>query len=212
MTIRHSGVLENTHSAARLAAGQVWNSAQYPPGFGPGEPSYEPAHLRHRPGDDWKIGGRPHDPDDPGPYGTPGWRPDRRIGRHRRGELPDPLPEDRASSTERPQRFSRLREDAYRAFLRDSEELHQAHFEAPEPSLALVRVRWFLRVLLAVLYWRVLPFPERPSRAMRRPSPRPHDRTERRPQVRFETGAAGPIHRPAIGSRPTGRRAIGGRA
>ncbi|THV40874.1 hypothetical protein [Glycomyces buryatensis] len=35
---------------------------------------------------------RPHDPDDPGVFGTPGWRPDPRTGRHRRGELPDPLP------------------------------------------------------------------------------------------------------------------------
>ena len=60
----------------------------------PASPRYEPPHLRHRPGDDWQIGGRPADPDDPGPYGSPGWYQDRRTGRHRRDELPDPLPSD----------------------------------------------------------------------------------------------------------------------
>ncbi|WP_100447821.1 hypothetical protein [Glycomyces xiaoerkulensis] len=216
-------MLENTHSATRIATGHPGHpaasarsghyavSANHPPGFGSGEPNYEPAHLRHRPGDEWKIGGRPHDPDDPGPYGTPGWRPDRRIGRHRRGELPDPLPETDPTDQE-PQRFPRLREDAYRAFIRDSEELHQAHFRSPEPSRAAIRVRWFLRVLLAILYWRVLPFPERPRPAPRRPSPAP-DRARSRvpqprlPQVRLETGGID-----SIGARPIGRRSIGGGA
>jgi hypothetical protein len=31
---------------------------------------------------------RPHDPLDPGPYGSPGWYADKRTGRHRRDELP----------------------------------------------------------------------------------------------------------------------------
>jgi hypothetical protein len=58
----------------------------------PASPHYEPPHLRHRPGDTWEIGGKPHDPDDPGPFGSDGWRPDPRTGRHRRDELPDPIP------------------------------------------------------------------------------------------------------------------------
>ncbi|WP_026925412.1 hypothetical protein [Glycomyces arizonensis] len=159
-TIRHSGVLENTQSAAHLATGhstRQWDSvSQYPPGFAPGEPWYEPAHLRHKPGDDWKIGGKPHDPDDPGPYGSPGWYQDRRTGRHRRNELPDPLPEETTA-------FSPMREAAYLAFIRDSEELHQAHYETDEPGRALLRLKWLLQVLLAILYWRVVPFPERPE-------------------------------------------------
>jgi hypothetical protein len=50
---------------------------------------------RHRPGDTWMIGGKPYDPDDPGVWPwkpDPTYRRDRRTGRHRRGELPDPLP------------------------------------------------------------------------------------------------------------------------
>jgi hypothetical protein len=59
----------------------------------PRSPRYEPMHLRHKPGDTWIIDtNRPHDPLDPGPFGTPGWREDRRTGRHRRDETPDPLP------------------------------------------------------------------------------------------------------------------------
>ncbi|MBO3735385.1 hypothetical protein [Glycomyces niveus] len=58
----------------------------------PASPHYEPPHLRHRPGDTWEIGGKPHDPGDPGPFGSDGWRPDPRTGRHRRDELPDPIP------------------------------------------------------------------------------------------------------------------------
>jgi hypothetical protein len=58
----------------------------------PVSPRYEPMWLRHKPGDTWMIGGKPYDPDDPGPYGNPLWRPDRRTGRHRRGERPDPIP------------------------------------------------------------------------------------------------------------------------
>jgi hypothetical protein len=70
----------------------------------PASPRYEPPHLRHRPGDTWEIGGKPHDPDHPGPYGTAGWRPDPRTGRHRRDELPDPIPpwerQDEATASE----------------------------------------------------------------------------------------------------------------
>ncbi|MFC3494527.1 hypothetical protein [Glycomyces rhizosphaerae] len=63
------------------------------PDSDPWSPRYEPPHLRHRPGDTWIIDrARPHDPDDPGPFGSPGWRPDPRTGRHRRDELPDPTP------------------------------------------------------------------------------------------------------------------------
>ncbi|WP_205325857.1 hypothetical protein [Glycomyces sp. YM15] len=59
----------------------------------PWSPRYEPDHLRHKPGDDWLIDKtRPYDVLDPGPFGSPGWFPDRRTGRHRRDELPDPIP------------------------------------------------------------------------------------------------------------------------
>ncbi|THV41920.1 hypothetical protein [Glycomyces buryatensis] len=59
----------------------------------PVSPRYEPMYLRHRLSDTWIIDtDRPYDPDDPGPFGSSGWRPDRRTGRHRRNELPDPLP------------------------------------------------------------------------------------------------------------------------
>ena len=68
----------------------------------PSSPRYEPPHLRHQPGDDWEIGGKPYDPDDPGPYGNPLWRPDTRTGRHRRGELPDPISPPERTDTERP--------------------------------------------------------------------------------------------------------------
>ena len=64
------------------------------PDSDPRSPRYEPPHLRHQPGDTWEIGGKPYDPLDPGPYGSPGWYQDQRTGRHRRGELPDPLPAD----------------------------------------------------------------------------------------------------------------------
>jgi hypothetical protein len=57
----------------------------------PRSPRHEPPHLRHQPGDTWIIDrDRPADPLDPGPFGSPDWRPDNRTGRHRRGELPDP--------------------------------------------------------------------------------------------------------------------------
>jgi hypothetical protein len=59
----------------------------------PSSPRYEPDHLRHKPGDTWIIDKRrPYDVLDPGPFGAPGWFPDRRTGRHRRDELPDPIP------------------------------------------------------------------------------------------------------------------------
>ncbi|GAA2140046.1 hypothetical protein [Glycomyces algeriensis] len=61
------------------------------PESNPDSPRYEPPHLRHRPGDTWIIDrDRPHDLLDPGPFGSEGWLPDSRTGRHRRGELPDP--------------------------------------------------------------------------------------------------------------------------
>jgi hypothetical protein len=63
------------------------------PDSDPRSPRYEPMHLRHRPGDTWIIDtNRPHDPFDPGPFGSPGWYKDERTGRHRRDESHDPLP------------------------------------------------------------------------------------------------------------------------
>jgi hypothetical protein len=71
----------------------------------PRSPRYEPPHLRHRPGDTWIIDrDRLHDPLDPGPYGSPGWYADKRTGRHRRGELPDP--QHGAKPTREPDRRS----------------------------------------------------------------------------------------------------------
>ncbi|HEX2143609.1 MAG TPA: hypothetical protein VHG10_03775 [Glycomyces sp.] len=65
------------------------------PDSDPRSPRYEPMHLRHKPGDTWIIDtNRPYDPYDPGPYGTHGWYQDERTGRHRRDELPDPLPSE----------------------------------------------------------------------------------------------------------------------
>ncbi|MQM28383.1 hypothetical protein [Glycomyces albidus] len=63
------------------------------PDSDPSSPRFEPDHLRHKPGDDWLIDtDRPYDVLDPGPFGSPDWFPDRRTGRHRRNELPDPIP------------------------------------------------------------------------------------------------------------------------
>ncbi|GLI41073.1 hypothetical protein GALLR39Z86_09230 [Glycomyces algeriensis] len=196
-TIRHSGVPENTHSAV------------------------------------WRIGEKPHDPLDPGPYGTPGWQPDPRRGRRRRGELPDPPPAERGGEprpVERrgepepikrrgegpgrsrfespghspashshpvaePHDFSPMREAAYRDFLRDSEELHRAHLEAPEPNRVLVYLRWYLQIVVAVLYWRVVPFPEPPSRCRRsRAACRPREAHQ---ATRYVGRAAVPT-RPAV--------------
>lgn len=60
-----------------------------------------------------------------------------------------------------------MREAAYRAFLRDSAELHRAHLERPEPNRVLIYLRWYLQIVLAILYWQVLPFPDPPSRCRR---------------------------------------------
>ncbi|WP_205324581.1 hypothetical protein [Glycomyces sp. YM15] len=196
-TIRHSGVPENTETAA------------------------------------WRTGEKPYDPLDPGPYGTPGWQPDPRRGRRRRGELPDPLPEERRSERgpfewrseplssppaerrgkspgrgwfespdpararpepEAPHDFSPLREAAYRDFLRDSEELHRAHLEPPEPNRVLVYLRWYLRIVVAILYWRVVPFPEPPSRCRR-----PRVACEVRQATRY-VGRAAVVTRPMVES------------
>jgi hypothetical protein len=87
------------------------------PDSDPRSPRYEPPHLRHRPADTWIIDrDRPCDPLDPGPYGSPGWYADKRTGRHRRGELPDPPPEakptaskDRRSAGSTPERTGKPR-------------------------------------------------------------------------------------------------------
>jgi hypothetical protein len=201
-TIRHSGVLENTHSPAIRSSNHpppsTWESAsrpasRYPYGYDPAdEPHPEPAHLRHRPGDNWEIGGRPYDPDDPGLYGSPGWRPDRRTGRHRRGELPDPLLEPNEH------RLAPLREAAFEAFLSASEQLHQAHFEADRPNRATARLTWLYQLLIALLHLGLVPFPERGERDRDKPT---------------ETGTAERArHRPSPGPRRVTfeRRALGG--
>lgn len=87
---------------------------------------------RHRKGDTHLIGGKPYDPLDPGPWlwnAHPDFQPDRRTGRHRRGELPDPLPAQRRP---RPHRepaatFGKFREDAWTRFLDHSAVLAEAH-------------------------------------------------------------------------------------
>ncbi|GAB3647071.1 hypothetical protein [Glycomyces tarimensis] len=141
------------------------------PDSDPVSPRYEPPHLRHRPGDTFEIGGKPHDALDPGPYGTPGWRPDQRTGRHRRGELPEPLQPEPAKPSptprqrrrlhaepdiDEPYRFSKLREDAWDRWLIDSEPLAAAHttrYSAAERecgrTIAVVirLLRWITTVL-----------------------------------------------------------------
>lgn len=138
-TIRYPRLPENSREFLR----------DYPPGFGPGEPSFEPDLLRHRPGDDWQIGGRPFDPADRGPYGSPGWRPDTRTGRHRRGELPDQPAEPE------PYRFSRPREEAFERYMRFSEPLASAHdrdradMDGPGRTVALLKriLHWLIAVI-----------------------------------------------------------------
>lgn len=125
---------------------------------------------RHRSGDTWLIGGKPHDPLDPGPWmwnPAPDFQPDRRTGRHRRGELPDPIRKDRRDPRIRLERvhrpsphragdvrtlppidpFARLREDAWARFLDHSTELAVAHNGREKPS----RARRFFKRLLALL-------------------------------------------------------------
>lgn len=107
---------------------------------------------RHRKGDTHLIGGKPHDPLDPGPWlwkADPSYQRDQRIGRHRRGELPDPPrrarrprphrePLDCREAAREPASFpgpvrepvaplGRLREDAWDRFLHHSAELAEAH-------------------------------------------------------------------------------------
>ncbi|WP_100445858.1 hypothetical protein [Glycomyces xiaoerkulensis] len=126
-------------------------------------PGQRPEH-RHRPGDTWQIGGRQHDPHDPGPYGTSHWRQDHRTGRHRRGELPDPLPPEPRPAP-RPRRYWEPsapadddylgwdREDAWEAWIRDSEPLARAHHTAAERecgrqiALLIRLIRWILAVI-----------------------------------------------------------------
>lgn len=76
-TIRYSGVPENSHSRD-VASDHTTDIA-----------AYSDITMRFRAA--LEAERRPHDPIDPGPFGSPGWFPDRRTGRHRRGELPDPL-------------------------------------------------------------------------------------------------------------------------
>jgi hypothetical protein len=110
-TIRYIGVPGNSQRATpgddlyeATNNPAPWHDARFadvPPQFlaydpdDPNDPYNDPNDPnRHRPGDTWEIGGKPYDPYDPGPW-APGRvrRPDPRTGRHRRGELPDPLPD-----------------------------------------------------------------------------------------------------------------------
>lgn len=75
---------------------------------------------------------RPRDFYNRGPYGTPGWRPDPRTGRHRRGEGPDPIP---APATKEDYE-ARLREIAFERFIRKSAGLAAAHVSHRKPSIA----------------------------------------------------------------------------
>jgi hypothetical protein len=75
---------------------------------------------------------RPRDLYDQGPYGTPGWRPDPRTGRHRRGERPDPIP---APAT-KDEYEARLREIAFERFMSKSAGLAAAHVSHRKPSIA----------------------------------------------------------------------------
>jgi hypothetical protein len=190
-TIRYSGLPGNSHSGGdqirRPGVPAYLEQVVYPvepdqnmlgayrydpeshdptiPDSDPRSPRYEPPHLRHRPGDTWIIDrDRPDDPLNPGPSGSPGWYADKRTGRHRRGELPDPpvdgrrpslgpfrdgtgeRPSMRSSGDEPPQPprrprprygreeddsrydFGKLREDAWRRFMVESQELHRSHF------------------------------------------------------------------------------------
>lgn len=104
---------------------------------------------RHRKGDTYLFGGKPHDPLDPGPWlwrADPEFQPDRRTGRHRRGELPDPIPEPRRPRPhpEPAATFDKLREDAWHRFLDQSQVLAAAHTTPRKPTLA-ARLRTTLR-------------------------------------------------------------------
>ena len=98
---------------------------------------------RHRKGDTYLIGGKPYDPLDPGPWlwkADIDFRPDPRSGRHRRGELPDPLREDRRPrphpEPEPAVNFGKLREDAWTRFLEKSTVLAEAHARLDKPGSA----------------------------------------------------------------------------
>ncbi|THV41309.1 hypothetical protein [Glycomyces buryatensis] len=103
----------------------------------------------------------PYDAFDPGPWPwrrSDGYCPDLRTGRHRRNEFPDPLPAPPAAAAPpRPPRsrprpypvdpFSKLREDAWAAFLADSEPLAAAH-NAPRAASRIGRIKAaFLRAV-----------------------------------------------------------------
>jgi hypothetical protein len=97
-------------------------------------PAYQPYRTEAEdPRNTWVIEhDRPRDFYDRGPYGTPGWRPDPRTGRHRRGERPDPIP---APATKE-EYEARLREIAFERFLKKSSGLAAAHVSHRKPSIA----------------------------------------------------------------------------
>jgi hypothetical protein len=118
----------------------------------PASPRYEPPHLRHQPGDTYEIGGKPADPEDPGVFGSPGWRPDTRTGRHRRGELPDPMPPEnpatvpvaRPGHSDRPDRPTSgpRRNNRFWRETREDEAAHQSAQEQPYRFSKLREEAW----------------------------------------------------------------------
>ena len=104
-------------------------------------PAYWPARTEaDDPRNTWVIEhDRPRDFYNRGPYGTPGWRPDPRTGRHRRGEAPDPIP---APATKEDYE-ARLREIAFERFIRKSAGLAAAHVSHRKPSVAVRFGKWF---------------------------------------------------------------------
>lgn len=107
---------------------------------------------RHRKGDTYLIGGKPYDPLDAGPWlwkSDPDFQRDRRTGRHRRGELPDPIPEARRPRPypEPAVTFGKLREDAWVRFLDQSAVLAAADTVPTRPG----RVKHLFKRLLRLL-------------------------------------------------------------
>lgn len=107
---------------------------------------------RHRKGDTYVIGGKPYDPQDPGPWlwkADADYRPDRRTGRHRRGGLPDPIRERRRPRPypEPAYSFGKLREDAWARFIAHSAVLAEARTAPARRS----RAKRLLRRLLALV-------------------------------------------------------------
>ena len=151
------------------------------PDSSPSSPRYEPMHLRHKPGDTYLIDrDRPYDVLDPGPFGSPGWFPDPRTGRHRRNELPDPIPwweiEEEPEKAEWAEHAEALLErrtlveaEARRPWARGSDD--SSDDDPPEPPSRQPRPE------------------DRPDRQPR-PGPRPRDRREAEAEAEVRQGAS----------------------